>query len=284
MKRYLLLKSLILVIFSGFVIVHPLSAQDLPRQLQEDLTKLFFVNDPISGSQLPGLDCGVAGASNGIDKCCSNPTIKQETKLPWQDNPILSLIPNILDYVLSNTPIFGGLLVNPVKEYFKVGMERLNYLYELQKKYNITCIYGEPEQTENTCVCRMQGQNNNVDLNKAIANLCYRYLGKEARELKNCLNCAIVNSIYTGIGCIPLNTQKFITNFLLSIGIGLGGVVALMCIIYSAFMIQTSAGNPERLKKAQENLTSCILGLMMIIFSIFILRIIGFDILRIPFL
>ena len=36
------------------------------------------------------------------------------------------------------------------------------------------------------------------------------------------------------------------------------------------------------LKKAQELITSCIMGLMLIIFSIFILRLIGVDILKIP--
>ena len=55
-----------------------------------------------------------------------------------------------------------------------------------------------------------------------------------------------------------------------------------MCIIYSAYLIQFSRGNPERIKKAREYLTSCIMGLLLIIFSIFILRLIGVDILRIP--
>jgi len=65
-------------------------------------------------------------------------------------------------------------------------------------------------------------------------------------------------------------------------GIGLAGLIALLCIIYAAFMIQISSGNPERIKKAQELLTSCIMGLMLIIFSVFILRLIGVDILKIP--
>ena len=47
-------------------------------------------------------------------------------------------------------------------------------------------------------------------------------------------------------------------------------------------MMQTSQGNPEKLKKAQEMLTSCIMGLMLIIFSVLILRLIGVDILKIP--
>jgi hypothetical protein len=65
-------------------------------------------------------------------------------------------------------------------------------------------------------------------------------------------------------------------------GIGLAGGVAMLCIMYSAFRMQTSQGNPEAIKKAQETLTSCITGLVLIIFSVLILRIIAQDILRIP--
>ena len=54
--------------------------------------------------------------------------------------------------------------------------------------------------------------------------------------------------------------------------------------IVGAFNYLTSFGNAERIKKAQEMLTSCIIGLMLIIFSVFILRLIGVNILKIPFI
>ena len=38
----------------------------------------------------------------------------------------------------------------------------------------------------------------------------------------------------------------------------------------------------EKIKKAQDLLTSCIMGLMLIIFAVFILRLVGVNILRIP--
>ena len=53
-------------------------------------------------------------------------------------------------------------------------------------------------------------------------------------------------------------------------------------IISASFMIITSSGNPDRLKAGQELLTSAIMGLIMIIFSVFVLRVIGVDILKIP--
>jgi len=84
------------------------------------------------------------------------------------------------------------------------------------------------------------------------------------------------------LGCVPINLANFISNYLLGRMIGLAGLLSLLCIIYSVFMMQTSQGSNEKLKKAQELLTSCILGLIFIIFSVFILKLIGVNILKIP--
>ena len=88
--------------------------------------------------------------------------------------------------------------------------------------------------------------------------------------------------VWTAIGCIRTSASQFVTETVMGLGISLAGVIAFLCIIYSAFMLQTSGGNPERIKKSQEMLTSCIMGLMLIIFSVFILRLIGVNIIRIP--
>lgn len=60
---------------------------------------------------------------------------------------------------------------------------------------------------------------------------------------------------------------------------GIGGGIAFLLILYSGFMIMSATGNPERLKAGQELLTSAISGLILLIFSVFILKFIGIDIL-----
>jgi hypothetical protein len=91
----------------------------------------------------------------------------------------------------------------------------------------------------------------------------------------------ITGKLYTAIGCIPVrNTNEFI-GFILRWAIGIGGGIAFLLIVLAGFQIMTSAGNPERLKAGQELLTSAIAGLILLIFSVFILRIIGVNILGI---
>ena len=88
--------------------------------------------------------------------------------------------------------------------------------------------------------------------------------------------------LFTAIGCIPIGDPNQLVAFILRWAFGIGGGISFLLIIYAGFMIMTSSGNPERLKAGQELLTSAIMGLLLLIFSVFILRIIGVNILKIP--
>lgn len=90
------------------------------------------------------------------------------------------------------------------------------------------------------------------------------------------------SGISTAIGCIPIlgpTGQTDFLSFILKWAVGIGGGIAFLLILYAGFMIMTSAGNPDRLKAGQELLTSAISGLILLVFSIFILKFIGVDIL-----
>lgn len=89
------------------------------------------------------------------------------------------------------------------------------------------------------------------------------------------------DAINTAIGCISFtSTTSFLETFL-RLGIGIGGGIAFILMLVAGFQIMTSSGNPERLKAGQELLTSAIAGLILLVFSVFILRTIGIDILGI---
>jgi hypothetical protein len=87
--------------------------------------------------------------------------------------------------------------------------------------------------------------------------------------------------IQTAIGCIDPTPSGLFTKFF-SIGIGIAGGIAFLLIVFGGFQIITSAGNPERLNEGKEVVTSAIAGLLMIIFSVFLLKIIGVNILGLP--
>jgi hypothetical protein len=86
---------------------------------------------------------------------------------------------------------------------------------------------------------------------------------------------------WTALGCIQTDPQKFIGQ-ILGIAVGIGGGIAFLLILFGGFQILTSAGNPEKLNAGKELITSAITGLLIIIFSIFLLRLIGVDIFSIP--
>ena len=87
--------------------------------------------------------------------------------------------------------------------------------------------------------------------------------------------------IDTAIGCIPLEGSGLV-GFILGWAIGIGGGIAFLLMIYAGFLMMTSQGDPKRLQAGQELLTSAIMGLILLIFSVFVLKFIGVDILNIP--
>lgn len=87
--------------------------------------------------------------------------------------------------------------------------------------------------------------------------------------------------IWTAIGCIDRNPESIIVT-LITIGIGMGGGVALLMILIAGFMLTTSQGDPKRTGEAKEMVTAAVIGLVFVIFSVTILQFIGVTVLRIP--
>ncbi|MCX7996193.1 MAG: pilin [Patescibacteria group bacterium] len=238
---------------------------------------------PVSAAPTPSptpITCGIAGDPDR-NKCCPQVNVRQVIRgnvgnVSRVVDPVSTILIGIFDLFLQNS-------------------DGISLIENLQ----IQCVNGVPDpataEDPNACTCIIPEK---PVLNTSMALLCKRYIKPDVRpdEYRKCMECAAGNyeqagtsetasgfgGYYSAIGCVPTRLENFISNFVLRVGIGIAGMVSLACIIYSAILLQVSQGNPDTIQKARDQITSCIIGLLMIIFSIFILRIIGVEILRIP--
>jgi len=214
-------------------------------------------------AQIPGQDCGVAGAPPPKNKCCTvDPSKPPSINAPGAFSIVVDIIQPLISAILS--PF-----------YLDVGNQTKN-------NYS-PCTSGVPSASNSAglnCNC-IEKANTSDDV---VAKLCNNLENNDERS--TCRDCMTSKNetkcIWTGLGSVKTNLGEFIGEKLLTWGIGVAGGVAMLCIMYAAFMMQTSGGNAEQVKKAQQMLTSCITGLMLILFSVFILKLIGVDILKIP--
>lgn len=89
-----------------------------------------------------------------------------------------------------------------------------------------------------------------------------------------------VLALDTALGNITPTPEGFAKWFLEN-GIRMAGGIAFLFMIYGGFLFMTSAGDPNKLQEATDVITSAIAGLLMIIFSVFILELLGYKVLLI---
>lgn len=111
------------------------------------------------------------------------------------------------------------------------------------------------------------------------ANICNFAGDKRGECISTCMGDG--KGVWSSIGCIPTEPSALIAK-VITFGIGIAGGIAFLLILFGGFQILTSAGNPEQLNAGRELITSAISGLLLIVFSVFVLRIIGVDILGLP--
>lgn len=104
----------------------------------------------------------------------------------------------------------------------------------------------------------------------------------DIRYREPCWNCINTGGIWTAIGCLPTNLEVILKDYVFVYGTGITGGIAFLYFIYGVFLILTSGGNPEKIAEGKEIIISALSGLFLIIFSVFLLRVIGYDILKIP--
>ncbi|MFA6532714.1 MAG: hypothetical protein WCT22_01815 [Patescibacteria group bacterium] len=220
---------------------------------------------PVIPFAVPGLNCGYADIV-GKDSCCvtKNPEFDVVPNDYW--GPFLTKIWEILPFhVVQN-------IFSKFADEKRAGLGLIG----------ISCQSGVPDSdpaTNPDCKC-INAVTPSPGWIGALNGFCQSQYNLSDRN--SCLNCANGGGVWSGLGCVKTDFKSFIEETVFGFGVGLAGGLSLLCIIYAAFMMQSSEGNPEKLKKAQEMITSCIIGLMLIIFSVFILKLIGVNILKIP--
>ena len=96
-----------------------------------------------------------------------------------------------------------------------------------------------------------------------------------------CDQCIEAGKAWTALGCLPTDPLELVKHFFPFL-LGLGGLAAFSLIVVSGIRILTSGGNPEKIQGAKETITSAVTGLLFIILSLFLLKLIGGDILGLP--
>jgi len=94
--------------------------------------------------------------------------------------------------------------------------------------------------------------------------------------------CNSGGGIITSIGCIPFPNINDFTAWILARLIYVAVGVAFFLMAYGAFMITTARGDAKKVQAGVELITSAIAGILFIILSLLILKVVGVDILKIP--
>ena len=215
----------------------------------------------------PGFTCGDATSRDpNTTKCCKMPINSPEL---------------ITAQFTSNLPsILKGPLANAVVDQLNKKAAILDFTRT--QVTNEPCINGSPstpgDVNNDNCICIVAPTSTSLNSLKPICDS----MSSNTNEKAQCSACVGNGGYWSALGCFSGNLSEFITQKILGTGVGMAGGISMLCIMFAAFQMQTSSGNAEKIKKAQELLTNCITGLMIIIFSVLILKIIGVDILRLP--
>lgn len=88
--------------------------------------------------------------------------------------------------------------------------------------------------------------------------------------------------IQTAIGCIPTSDLVDTAGFVMRWVFGFAGGVILLMLIVTGYSLITSTGNPEKLQAVRENLVAIFSGIILIAFSLVLLKAIGANVLGLP--
>jgi len=87
--------------------------------------------------------------------------------------------------------------------------------------------------------------------------------------------------VETGLGPIPTDPGKLVEWFF-SLTTKVAGGVALLLLVFGGIKIITTQGDPKAFDAAKGTITRALSGLLLVVLAVFILKLIGYDILQLP--
>jgi len=106
--------------------------------------------------------------------------------------------------------------------------------------------------------------------------------GQKPTDWDQCSAClAQEGKNWTILGCIPNSPGGFI-QIVLQTAVKMIGGIAFLAFLYGGFLLLTSSGEVQKITQGKTILMSAIVGLLMVVFAVFLLRLIGLEILKIP--
>ncbi|MBI4137064.1 hypothetical protein HY469_03285 [Candidatus Roizmanbacteria bacterium] len=123
--------------------------------------------------------------------------------------------------------------------------------------------------------------------------------GQEPTDYTQCLQCVydydldpsatlpvglpnpVKDKTWTVIGCVETTPGGFAIKALQFVTTISGGIIFII-LLYGSFLVLTSAGDPVQLTRGKSMIRSGIVALLLILFSVIILRFIGVNLLQIP--
>lgn len=81
--------------------------------------------------------------------------------------------------------------------------------------------------------------------------------------------------------CMPDNPAGFAGAFY-GVGLSIIGGLALLYLLFGAYVLMTSSGNPEQVNRGKSYIIYAIIGLLVAIFGYLFIQIVFIDILHIP--
>lgn len=85
----------------------------------------------------------------------------------------------------------------------------------------------------------------------------------------------------TELGCIPEDPISFAQKFY-NVGLGVLGLISFLYILYGAYLITTSQGNPRKVADGKTYVFYAIAGLAFVLLIYLIIRLVAVETLNIP--